>query len=67
MNTIKTRGGSRVLKLPIGWYQEASLVLIKAGQEPKIVPSKASPSSLLLLGPEAAYEYFQAIGCKEDA
>jgi hypothetical protein len=65
--TIKTVSGPKAFKLPIGWPQEAGLVLIKAGHEPKVVPSQAGPSSLLLLGPEAAYEYFQASRCREDA
>jgi hypothetical protein len=61
---VKTAAGPTIFTLPVGWPQESGLVLIKAGHDPKVVPSQAGPSSLMLLGPEAAYEYFQANGCR---
>jgi hypothetical protein len=66
--SITLRDEGRVRRIPISrqWERSVGIVFVAPGRAPRVVFASAGPSSLQYLGPQAAFEYFGAIGCKQE-
>lgn len=61
---IKSSGSAQRIELPTTWPEAAGVYLLSPEKPPKAVYAQAGPSSLQVLAPMAAREYFQAQACE---
>jgi hypothetical protein len=61
---LRVAGKERRFDLPHEWERAVGAYLIEPGREPRVVYASAGPSSLQVLLPNAAAEYFGASACK---
>ena len=64
--TVKEGRAVTRLVLPTTWPEAAGAYLFLPGKPPRQVPAQAGPSSLIVLVPEAAADYFSAKSCREE-
>ncbi len=56
---------TKKIKLPTTWPSASGVYLFRPGKMPHRVPAQLGPSSLIMLAPQAAAEFFQAPTCRE--
>lgn len=66
--SVTLRDGTQVrrIDIPRDWEHAVGLILVRPGRPARTVFATAGPSTLVVLGPAAAGEYFAASGCRED-
>jgi hypothetical protein len=55
----------KLISLPRNWPASAGIILFHPEKAPKHVPAQAGPSSLLVLGPDAALDFYGANSCEK--
>lgn len=63
---VREGNATKRIKLPTSWPEAAGVYLFSPGKNPRKVPAQAGPSSLEVLVPEAAAEYYGAKACSTD-
>jgi hypothetical protein len=61
---IKNESRDYEYDFPRDWAHSIGIVLVDLGREPVVVYAEAGPSSLLELGPQAAWKFFSETNCK---